>query len=399
MSDGLTFRQIIAPVVPEDFFGAIWEQRPVHIPGAADKFAEVFSWAEFNRLLNMSKLWSERSMKLVLDGENVDPAEYGRTGQTREGYQAIVPDPEQVMSLLQRGATVTLDLIESLSPSVAGVAAALQTATGGVAVCNAYCSWRSHQGFMAHFDTTDVIALHIEGTKRWRVYEGRYENSIDVEGHNYGSFSPEHHARAKGRVLEEIEMTQGDFLYLPRGQYHEALASSDASLHLSFGIGQATGIDVIKRLLHSLPDEALFRKSLPHFDRPQAHREHLRAIADRFNAILGDSALSDQIRAWQRERALSERHGRFDLPSRDQTVLYRVRSLGVSVVSRGNTPVLAFPGGELPLGPEQAGPASWIIERDYVDASALESRFVDVGRETLQDLLDRLENASVLDRI
>jgi ribosomal protein L16 Arg81 hydroxylase len=51
-------------------------------------------------------------------------------------------------------------------------------------------------------------------------------------------------------------MKPGDVLYLPRGQYHEALASSDASLHLSFGIGQPTGIDVISRLLKSLPDES-----------------------------------------------------------------------------------------------------------------------------------------------
>lgn len=236
MSVETTFRQIVSPVLPEEFFGAIWDQRAAHIPGAAEKFKHVFSWEEFNRLLNMSKLWSDRSMKIVLDGQNLDLAEYGRVGQTREGYQANIPDPEQTIQLLRRGATVILDLIETLSPSVAAVSAALQTATGGVAVCNAYCSWRAHQGFMAHFDTTDVFALHIEGTKVWRVYEGRADNAIDVEGYNYGTFEPEHHARAKGNLLEEIEMTAGDVLYLPRGQYHEALASSDASLHLSFGI-------------------------------------------------------------------------------------------------------------------------------------------------------------------
>jgi len=63
-----TFRQIVSPFSPEEFFGAIWDQRPVHIPGAADKFAHVFSWEEMNRLLNMSKLWSDRSMSIVLDG-------------------------------------------------------------------------------------------------------------------------------------------------------------------------------------------------------------------------------------------------------------------------------------------------------------------------------------------
>ncbi len=394
-----TFREIISPVSPEEFFGAIWERRAAHIPGAADKFTHIFSWDEFNRLLNMSKLWSDRTMKIILDGQNLDLAGYGRTGQTREGYQVTMPDPEQVMLLLRQGASVVLDLIETLSSGVAAVSAALQTATGGVAVCNAYCSWQAHQAFMAHFDNTDVFALHIEGSKVWRVYEGRADNAIDAEGHNYGSFTPDHHSRAKGRILEEIEMKPGDVLYVPRGQYHEALASSDASLHLSFGIGQPTGLDVISRLLRSLPDESLFRNSLPHFDRPQAHREHLRAIADRIHEILSQASLSDQVRDWQRQRVLSERYGRFSLPSRDQATLFRVRALGVRVDSSAGVPVIRTPGGELPLTPGEEKAVSWIIERDYVDVSDLEKRFAVLGPDGLQDLLGRLEAASVLDRI
>jgi hypothetical protein len=394
-----TFREIVSPVSPEEFFSGIWEQQAVHVPGTEVKFEHVFSWGEFNRLLNMSKLWSDRTMKIILDGQNLDLAEYGRISQTREGHQAVMPDPEQVLLLLRRGATVVLDLIETLSPAVAAVSAALQTATGGVAVCNAYCSWRAHKGFKAHFDNTDVFALHIEGSKVWRIYEGRADNAIDVEGHNYGTFPPEHHARAKGKLLDEVEMKPGDVLYLPRGQYHEALASSDASLHLSFGIGQPTGIDVITRLLRSLPDESLFRKNLPHFDRPQAHREHLRAIADRIHDILSQSTLSDQIRDWQRERALSERYGRFKLPFREHATLYRVRSLGVRVDSSADVPVLRLPGGELPLEPEEEGAAAWILARDYIVATELEERFAALGPDGLRDLLGRLEASSVLDKI
>jgi ribosomal protein L16 Arg81 hydroxylase len=109
-----------------------------------------------------------------------------------------------------------LDLIETLSPGVSTISAALQTATGGVAVCNVYCSWRAHQGFKAHCDSTDVFAIHIEGSKIWRVYEGRADNATDIAGYDYGSFTPEHHVRAKGKLLEEIEMKPGDVLYLPK---------------------------------------------------------------------------------------------------------------------------------------------------------------------------------------
>jgi ribosomal protein L16 Arg81 hydroxylase len=394
-----TFRQIVSPFSPEEFFGKIWDQRAVHIPGAAEKFAHIFSWEELNRLLNMSKLWSDRSMSIVIDGQSVDLAEYGRVGQTREGYQASMPDPEQIMLLLRRGGTLVLDLIETLSPGVATVSAALQTATGGVAVCNAYCSWRAQKGFTAHCDSTDVFAMHIEGSKIWRVYEGRADNATDISGYDYASFTLEHHASAKGKLLEEIEMKPGDMLYLPKGQYHEALASSDASLHLSFGIGQPTGIDVISRLLRSLPGESLFRKSLPHFDRPQAHREHLRGIADRIHEILSQASLSDQIRDWQRDRAMSERCGHFNLPSREYATHFRVRSLGVRVDSAGDVPVLRVPGGELALESGEEDAASWILERDYVEASEIEKRFAALGSDGVQNLLGRLEACSVLDKI
>jgi len=148
-----------------------------------------------------------------------------------------------------------------------------------------------------------------------------------------------------------------------------------------------------------LPDESLFRKNLPHFDRPQAHREHLRALADRIRDILSQSTLSDQIRDWQRERAMSERSGRFNLPSRDHTTLYRVRSLGVRVDASGGGPVVQFPGGTLPLEPQEESAAAWILARDYIETAELEQRFGELGADGLGAFLERLEAASVLDKI
>jgi hypothetical protein len=79
--------------------------------------------------------------------------------------------------------------------------------------------------------------------------------------------------------------------------------------------------------------------------------------------------------------------------------IFRVRSLGVRIDSSAGAAVLRTPGGELPLRPGEEDAASWIIERDYVDDSELEKRFASLGPDGLQDLLGRLEAASVLDRI
>ena len=127
-----TFRQIVSPIPPEEFFRAIFEQRPVHIPGAPEKVEDIFSWAEFNRLLNMSKLWSDRSMKIVLDGQNLDLAEHGRVGQTREGYQAIMPHAEEITALLRRGATVYRVRSLGVRVDAAGDGPAVQTPGGSL---------------------------------------------------------------------------------------------------------------------------------------------------------------------------------------------------------------------------------------------------------------------------
>ncbi len=96
---------------------------------------------------------------------------------------------------------------------------------------------------------------------------------------------------------------------------------------------------------------------------------------------------------------MSERSGRFNLPSRDDTTVYRVRSLGVRVDAGGGGLAVQTPGGALPLNPEEESAAVWILSRDYVDGVELEERFAALGADGLRDLLSRLEQASVLDKI
>src|SRR3546814_20636475 len=109
----------------------------------------------------------------------------------------------RVSELLQSGATLVLDLIEGLTPGLSSVTASLETVTGGPASCNAYCSWNACQGFDAHFDTMDVFALHIEGSKTWRLYEGRANSPMDVPGYNWESLSPEQRERPRGKLRSE----------------------------------------------------------------------------------------------------------------------------------------------------------------------------------------------------
>ena len=170
-----------------------------------------------------------------------------------------------------------------------------------------------------------IFALHIAGEKRWRVYQGRAENPMELSGHSYAYQAREHHERAKGQVLMEVEMTPGDMLYLPRGQYHDALAVSGASLHLSFGITRATGLDFMSVLSNSLPDDEQFRRELPHFDDAPALAAYLRELAARLGELVTDAELAVQVAAWQRERVFRDLPPAMTLPARVPQTRVRVR--------------------------------------------------------------------------
>ncbi|MDX1487178.1 MAG: cupin domain-containing protein [Acidiferrobacterales bacterium] len=386
----MTFRTLLQPMTADEFFTHAYGKLAVHIPGHPQKFADIFSWEEFNRLLNQSTLWSERSMKMVLNGDDLEPKEFCRPGRTREGNQAMLPDPKRVTVYLQQGATLVLDLVERLSPRIAALAASLEMVLGNLAACNVYCSWHARQGFSSHFDGTDVFALHIEGEKTWRLYEGRFQDPVHGSGFEYAGLPPEQHASARGKLLKEVRMKPGDVLYIPRGQYHDAIAGSEASLHLTFGLVPRTGHDFMTVLLPSLYADPLFRQALPHFDDAQAYDAQLRRLADRLHEIMTDVETGRQAREDQRKRVLRDSLRQFALPARDPVAVYRVRWRQAKLKVQGDNAVLLAVSGEHPLTLAEAHVVQWAMERDYFNVSDLANEFPSATSADVSALMQRL---------
>ncbi len=67
-----TFQDLLAPLSTDAFFRDHYERRPVHIPGNAEKSGRIFSWAELGGLIDITMLWSEQSVNLVLDGQALE---------------------------------------------------------------------------------------------------------------------------------------------------------------------------------------------------------------------------------------------------------------------------------------------------------------------------------------
>ena len=264
MSDStatLGFTDILEPIAAEEFFGTYHDRKPLHVPGRPDKFANLMSWQKLTQLLNMTAIWTSASLQMALDKEIIPPDRYCRPAIDRNNQHVMQPDPSRVLTLLREGASLIANDIDTLNPDLAATARAFEEQLGAKAQANLYCSRRQRQAFAVHFDTHDVYALHIEGEKVWRVYEGRLDNPIAHP--RFKTLSQEYHEEAKGGVLMEVCLRPGDLLYIPRGQYHDALASSAGAVHVAFGVTAVIGIDYLNVLFDRAIADPLFRVNAP----------------------------------------------------------------------------------------------------------------------------------------
>ena len=119
--------------------------------------------------------------------------------------------------------------------------------------------------------------------------------------------------------MTQVHMRPGDVLYLPRGWYHDALATEGASLHVTYSITPADGrtaFDILKRLV---AEDATYR----HFLRPAGSdvlKAQLADLGRRLSAIAVSDVFADEI-AMAQERLIPREPG-YALPARPGLTLY-----------------------------------------------------------------------------
>src|SRR3546814_20325604 len=67
-----------------------------------------------------------------------------------------------------------------------------------------------------------------------------------------------------GKVAEQIRMQPGDLLYIPRGRYHDALASENGALHIAFGVTLPKPLDLLGIIWEAAVQDPELRADLPH---------------------------------------------------------------------------------------------------------------------------------------
>jgi len=308
-----TLAELLAPVSPETFFTEYFGKKPLHIKGGKDKFSAAMSWRALNDILGLGGIWSAKSLQLMMDGEAVPSQRFCIPGINRDGMQVLQPDPDRVAELLRQGAALVANEVDMVVPGLNAIARLIEGALGAKVQSNLYCSWAERRAFRSHFDVHDVFAIHVEGTKMWNVYQGRAEYPINHPA--FQRLGQVHHDRARGAIAMEVRMEPGDVLYLPRGQYHDALASSEGTIHVTMSTTYPIGLDVISLLFEAAVGDPLFRQNLPPPGDDAALAAHVGKLAERLAEIAKSPETQKQLRAAR--RGFRYPRGEFRLPERD----------------------------------------------------------------------------------
>ncbi|HSK39189.1 MAG TPA: cupin domain-containing protein, partial [Arenibaculum sp.] len=316
--------------------------------------------------------------------------DYCRPAVDREGREAMMADLEKVGTWLRRGASLVCNDIDSLTPGLKSAANALEQGLGGKAQANLYCSWRAHQAFGSHFDTHDVYAFHFEGEKTWRIYGRHFEDPVAHPA--FKSQDQSFHDAHKGPVSMEVNLKPGDILYIPRGWYHDALASSAATFHVAFGVTSVIGLDFLSMLFERAVQDPAFRANVPR-DADELAR-HLAELGERAAAFAREPETVRRFAGFV--EGFRYRRAGLDLPGDALARRWRVRA-GIRVFTGPDGPRLGDSKRSVRVPPPMQAAVAWAVERREFSDAEFEAAFPALAQTVRDKILADLANMKVVE--
>ena len=250
------FAALLAPVLPDDFFRDHWERKPLHLSrGDAHYYDGVLTNDDLESIISSADL-RYPAIQLARDGGFVVPEAYTKNIQRgNESFKGVL-DIAQIQSEYRSGSTVVLNALHRTWAPLRELCETLENDFTHLVHANAYLTPADTPGFAPHYDTHEVFVLQVAGSKRWRVFQPPL-----ALPHHTQPFTPTGYDVP--RPLLELELKQGDLLYLPRGYVHAAHTSQVHSAHVTIGISVYTWVELLSELIASSKEFHQFRTALP----------------------------------------------------------------------------------------------------------------------------------------
>ena len=232
----------------KNFFSNHFGKKYLYKKQFVNNAREIVSLEIFDDLLSKTNIWNNYNFIMMLDQKKIKYNDYSSTSIDISGNNNR-PDVDKVQKLVSKGASIILNDIEKYNSNLLKISNELQNLTQGRCQGNLYFSMASHKAFGPHYDLHDVFAIHFEGEKVWNIYENIEEAPIN---HPLFKISSDERVKRAGKLIDQVTLKPGDLLYIPRGQYHDALASKNGAIHIAFGLTYFKPIDLISSIWEKL---------------------------------------------------------------------------------------------------------------------------------------------------
>jgi mannose-6-phosphate isomerase-like protein (cupin superfamily) len=271
----VSFEWLLDPVVPATFFAEFYERKPLLIQRQQpSKFQALLTVADIDSYLATSTP-CRPEVFLVDSARELKPEDYA------------FPEPPgridlpRAYQLFATGATISVSQLHERWAPLAALCRTVEKTFSSHFQTNVYLSPPNAQGFKTHFDSHDVFVLQVSGSKQWTLYDTGIV--LPLRGQ---AFDPAKHV--PGPPTREFTLHAGDLLYCPRGLFHSARSTDEASLHITLGLIGKTWTDVmIEAVSAACLASPAFRANLPigfanaGFDASEAAAT-FRSLVDRF---------------------------------------------------------------------------------------------------------------------
>jgi ribosomal protein L16 Arg81 hydroxylase len=281
--------QILAPVGLRDFVASYWDKQPLHLESGSGEFSGLADVNTVRDLIKSGSPWKYRRMpEMYLDGGFIPHEDLVRKYVDMDGREAPAPNLPRIHRLLEAGATVNAFGMDAHFPTV--MALKLEFARAFTAEVEAafFYSSKNHLGLSPHYDCVEIFVFQVSGSKRWHVSSQRVNSPLVGYGTATQFDISAPHAT--------FDVVSGDLLYLPRGTFHHAVATSEESLHVTFAVKTPTYMDMLQVLLATSSDVEAIREYLP-LGGPVAWDSARAGFLEILVAAVQDSRYSEALRS------------------------------------------------------------------------------------------------------
>ena len=207
------------------FFSEYFHRRPLLRVGAvADRLDEFLSSAQLRHDVVATVGFTSDHLRLVKEGKDVARGSFtlpvGRT-------EMLIP--AEVDAQLGAGATLICRHVDRFLPSMRRLADGIVRSFACQSEVIAFLTPAETHALAPHSDADDVIVVHLEGMKDWKVWDTPTTDSDSRSAYDLAEL---------GTPLLDVTLRPGDILYLPAQAPHFAAAPQRTSLHVSVTIEQ-----------------------------------------------------------------------------------------------------------------------------------------------------------------